>query len=283
MSFPWLAQAGHNKAALSEGLKIVRKVIARDAKKIGLSTTELYKLSIREPPPPSYSRSIASREEHDDDTVPESKYGKAGRRRTPPPTPPHPRHPIRSISFLKHSILPIIKGEQCVRHIRETRLVTRVDKSRPAPRGSKQQQPVSAARGVPIETMVWLWRSANPPKRVEKPPVPRPPIVYDFSHMKASKRKAHRARDELAAKRAELQERREKLKADARHKVELERRAIRRTEGRARHQEEERAALLVKEERRKRWEQKNPLLAKAFADEREAEEQKLKKLRASLK
>ncbi|KAJ7723418.1 hypothetical protein B0H16DRAFT_1895848 [Mycena metata] len=283
MSFPWLAQASHNKAALSEGLKIVRKVIARDAKKIGLSTTELYKLSIREPPPPTYSRSIAAREEHDEDTVPEVKYGKAGRRRAAPPVPPHPRHPVRSISFLKHSILPIIEGEQYVRHIRETRLVTRAaDKSRPAPRGSKQQ-PASAARGSPVETMVWLWRSATPPKRVEKPPVPRPPIVYDCSHMKASKRKAHRTRDELAAKRAELQERRDKLKAEARHKVEVERRTIRRTEGRARHQAEERAALSVKEERRKQWEQKNPLLAKAFAAEREAEEQKLKKLRATLK
>ncbi|KAJ7154710.1 hypothetical protein C8R46DRAFT_1118170, partial [Mycena filopes] len=273
MSFPWLVQASHNKAAISEGLKIVRKVIARDAKKTGLSTTEIYKRALREPPHPSYSLAIAPREESEEDVVPEIKYGRAGRRRIPPPTAPHPRHPVRSISFLKHNILPIIQGERRVRHIRETRLVT-VDKGRSGPRGSKQQQQQPAAPAKPTEAMVWLWQAMNPAKRVkEKVIPPRPPIVYDFSHMKASKRKAHRARTELAEKRAELEEKRRKLKADVRHKIELEVRAQRRTVGRARHEAEEAAALAAKAERRKRWEKQNPILAKSL---REAAEQKSK-------
>jgi len=266
MSYPWLAQAAHNKAAISEGLKIVRKVIARDAAKTGLSTADLYRLAVREAPPPTFVLTVPST---DDDAAPEIKYGKSGRRRVPAPAPPHPRHPVRSLSFLKHTLLPIIQGERCVKHIREKRLVVQSKAdlkaaARPA-RVAKPQQAGANTSAQPVETTVWLWQAMKPPPRVVKPAPPPPPNVYDFSHMKASKRKAHRLRLELAEKRAELRARREKIKTDAQRKVELEVRAVKRAEGRVRHEAEEKAALARKAERRKRWEASNPILAKALA------------------
>ncbi|KAJ7512556.1 hypothetical protein B0H11DRAFT_2214342 [Mycena galericulata] len=272
---PWAAYAAHNTAAVREGLRIVRKVIARDAAKTPLSTTEIYKLALKEPPPPTFSATIP-----DDSTVPEHKYARSGRRRIPAPEPPHPRHPVRSISFLKHRLLPVIEGEQCVRHVREKRMVFQPIpemKPRPARGGGGKQQaaPPPATPLAPVETTVWLWRASRPPVRVPPPPPPPPPNVYDFSHMKPSKRKAHRARQELAAKHAVLRERRETLRAEARKKVELEQRAVKRAEGRVLHEATEKAALAEKERKRKEWAEKNPQLARALAKKRAEAEQKL--------
>ncbi|KAJ7098354.1 hypothetical protein C8R44DRAFT_888977 [Mycena epipterygia] len=260
MSFPW-APVAHNGAAVREGLKIVRKVIARDAK-TGLTSAEVYRLAIKEPPPPSYAAEIKSSE---DVSPPEIKYGKAGRRRIPGPTPPHPRHPIRSLSFLKHVILPMMKGEMSVQKFREKRLVVQTKaKSQPA-RGSKQQQQqqqqqvTTDTSAVPVETIVYLWRARKPPPRVEKPAPPRPPNVYDYSHMKASKRKAHKARIELAAKREMLSTKSKNLRTEAREKRERELRAVRLAKGRALHEVAEREGLARKALRRAEWEKRNPI------------------------
>jgi len=284
MSYPWLAQATHNKAAISEGLKIVRKVIARDAAKTPLSTADLYKLAIREAPPPTFVLTIPA---EDHDSTPEIKYGRSGRRRITPPAPPHPRHPVRSISFLKHTLLPIIEGERCVKHVREKRLVVQSKaemkaQARPA-RGAKQPA-AGNAPAQPVETMVWLWQAMKPPPRVAnaKPAPPPRPNVYDCSHMKQSKRKAHKLRLELAEKRAELRARREKLKTEARRKAELEIQTVKRAEGRVRHEAEEKAALARKAERRKRWEASNPILAKALAKKQAEAAQRLASLSKKL-
>ncbi|KAJ7731162.1 hypothetical protein DFH07DRAFT_847816 [Mycena maculata] len=267
MALPWAARVAHDKAAVREGLKIVRKVIARDAVKSGLTTTEIYKLALKENAAPTFARTLPTEE---DDSPKETQYGKAGRRRIPPPEPPHPRHPVRSISFLKHKLLPIIEGERHVRHLRETRMVFHsVPSMKPREaRGGKQQQAAAPKAAVPVEATVWLWRAMRPPKQAAKPPAPRPPIVYDYSHMKASKRKAHRAREELAAKRAVLHERREKLRSEARWKVDSVQRAERRAEARARHEAAEKAGLVEKERRRAAWEARNPQMARALAKNR---------------
>ncbi|KAJ7253664.1 hypothetical protein B0H12DRAFT_1233547 [Mycena haematopus] len=286
MSYPWLAQAAHNKVAIGEGLKIVRKVIARDAVKTPLSTADLYKRVLREAPPPTFSSTITS---EDDESVPATKYGKSGRRRIPAPAPPHPRHPVRSMSFLKRTLLPIIAGERCVKHVRETRLVTqsKVDSKARSARGGAKQQAAANTSAETVETLIWLWQASKPPPRVEKPAPPAPPYVYDFSHMKASKRKARRQRLELAEKRAELQARRDSLKVEAQRKAKREIQVVKRAEGRLRHQAEEEAALARKAERRKRWEASNPTLAKALAKQQVEAAQRLapimppsKKLRA---
>jgi hypothetical protein len=275
MSYPWLAQAAHNKAAISEGLKIVRKVIARDAVKTPLSTADLYKLVVREAPPPTFVNTIPS----EDDSTPAVKYGKSGRRRIPAPAPPHPRHPVRSMSFLKRTLLPIIVGERSVKHVRETRLVlqSKVDPKARSARGAKQQQQAAANTSAkqPVETMIWLWQASKPGPRVEKPAPPPRPNVYDFSHMKASKRKAHRLRIEVAEKRSELRARRDNIKAEAQRKAEREVRDAKRATGRLLHQAQEKEALARKAERRKRWEKSNPILAKALAKQQAEAAQRL--------
>ncbi|KAJ7931187.1 hypothetical protein B0H13DRAFT_1959375 [Mycena leptocephala] len=278
MSYPWLAQAAHHKAAVSEGLRIVRKVIARDAVKTGLSTTDLYKLALKEPPPPTFALTIPSEEE---DSVPELKYGKTGRSRIAPPSPPHPRHPVRSISFLKHHLLPIIEGERCVRHVREKRLVVQSKKDKPRPARGQTQQGATHTPVTPVETTVWLWQATRPPLRVVKPTPPRPPTVYDCSHMKASKRKAHRERLELAEKRAVLRSRREQLRKDLRRKAERENDASKRVEARLRHEAAEKAGLAEKERRRIRWEEKNAILVKKLAMKQAKAKQKLDAARPS--
>ncbi|KAJ7484489.1 hypothetical protein FB451DRAFT_1393036 [Mycena latifolia] len=273
-----MAPVAQNKVALREGLKIVRKVIARDGK-TGLTTAEIFRLAIREPPPPTYGEAIQTvRETYSitDDAAPEATYGRAGRRRIPPPSPPNPRHPVRSISFLKHRILPIILGERYVQRFREKRLIEQsVEEVKPA-RGTKQPQPQQVqVMKPPIETVVYMWRATRPPARdVEKAvSAPQPAAFkagdYDCSHMKASKRKARRLRDELAAKRAELDARRKALRTEARRKVEREVLTKKRAEGRALHEEAERAGLEAKERRRKEWEAKNPKLAREAARLRE--------------
>ncbi|KAJ6491376.1 hypothetical protein C8R47DRAFT_448171 [Mycena vitilis] len=274
MSYPWLAQTVYNKAAVSEGLRIVRKVIARDAAKTGLTTKDLYKLALREPPLPSFGSKIPVEQE---DFVPEVKYGRrTGRKRIPPPEPSHPRHPVRSISFLKQHILPIIQGERTVRHVREQRVAvhSQTDMKPRAVRGANQ--------AAAMEATVWKWQASKPPPTLVKiAPAPRP-VVYDCSHMKRSKRKAHKERLELAAKREVLQARREALKKEARRKAEAPILAAKRLESKARHEAAEKAGWAEKERRRKRWEEQNPLLARQLAKQQRAEaEQKAKPLEQS--
>ncbi|KAK7046866.1 hypothetical protein R3P38DRAFT_2607960 [Favolaschia claudopus] len=273
MSYPWLAQAAHNKAAVREGLKIVRKVIARDAVKTPLSTATIYKLAVREPPPPTFALTIP-----ESDETTQVEYLKSGRRRTPAPNPPHPRHPVRSLSFLKHSLLPIIAGERRVQHVRETRLVvhqSKAEQKAAAARGNKQPTPSTKKSAEPVQTMVWLWQATKPPSRVVKPTESVRTNVYDYSHMKASKRKAHKARLELAEKRAELEARRKLRKLQTRREADRKVNAEKREEAKLRHQEEERAGLLRKAERRKRWETSNPILAKALAKKKAEDAQRL--------
>ncbi|KAJ7201682.1 hypothetical protein GGX14DRAFT_464664 [Mycena pura] len=257
MYLQFAVQAAHHKAAIREGATIVRQVIARDAVKTGLSTKEIFKRAVKEPPSPAFSLAIASERA---DSAPEIRYGKGGRRRIPPPAPPHPHHPVRSISFLKHHILPIIEGEQSVRHVREQRLITqpRADAALRSPRASKRQA-ASAAPAASVETTVWLWRAFHPPQRPPAPPKPRSPAVYDWSHMKQSKRQARKAREEFTAKRAILRARSKALRAEARRKEEAPLLAKQRAEARARHEEAEKAGLAAKLERRKRWEEQNPV------------------------
>ncbi|KAJ7255239.1 hypothetical protein C8J57DRAFT_1345834 [Mycena rebaudengoi] len=258
MSVSMLARVAHEKAALREGLRIVRTVIARDAKGSGpgLTTSELYKRALKEPPLPTFSETLPAEDE--DASSEATKYGRTGRKRIPPPVPPHPRHPISSLSFLKHRILPHIEGEHSAARVRETRVtfhaVAPQANQRPGKRPSKAKEP--EVRMVPIEKKVMLWRAqrAVPPRA--KPPPPPLPNVYDCSHMKASKRKAHKARDELVVKRALLVAKREKLQAASQIEVQRERQKVLRAAARARHEAEVAAALVERERKRKVWEER---------------------------
>ncbi|KAJ7636990.1 hypothetical protein FB45DRAFT_907955 [Roridomyces roridus] len=263
---PWAARVAHDNAALQQGIRLVRKVIARDATKMGLTTTQIYKLALREPPPPSFALTIPAESE---ESSKGTRYARTGRKRIPPPEPPHPRHPVRSISFLKHHILPRIQGERYVQHVRETRTIVQSPAKRGAPKPSKSATSDN-------EKTVWLWRAARPPAQRESTPAPPRPIVYDFSHMKPSKRKAHVARLELAEDRKKLEDRRAQVKAKARREAQVDVLKKQRESARARHEAAEKAALAEKARKRKEWEEKNPQLARMLAKQRADAEKKEK-------
>ncbi|KAJ7878047.1 hypothetical protein B0H13DRAFT_1892921 [Mycena leptocephala] len=118
---------------------------------------------------------------------------------------------------------------------------------------------------TPIETAVWLWQATRPPLRVVKPTQPRPPTVYDCSHMKVCKRTVHKKRVELAEKRAVLRSRREQLWKNLRRKAEREIDVLKRVETRLRHEAEEKVGLAEKKRRRKRWGEKSTILVQKLA------------------
>ncbi|KAJ7855666.1 hypothetical protein B0H13DRAFT_1902999 [Mycena leptocephala] len=85
-------------------------------------------------------------------------------------------------------------------------------------------------------------KTTRPPQRFAKPTQPRPPTVYDCSHMKMCKRTAHKKRVELAEKRAVLRSRREQLGKNLRRKAEREIDVLKRLETRLRHEAKEKQA-----------------------------------------
>lgn len=49
-----LARHAHHQTALREGLKIVRKIVAENSPSPGFTTAELFKLAVKEHPPPDF-------------------------------------------------------------------------------------------------------------------------------------------------------------------------------------------------------------------------------------
>ncbi|KAJ3984416.1 hypothetical protein F5890DRAFT_41891 [Lentinula detonsa] len=102
---------------ISHGLSIVRTLLATEQfQKAGLTTTEMYRLALKEAPPPNFERYQV----HENSDT-EIRYTKSGQRKTPPPNPPHMEHPIRSMRFLKSQILPILEGLKEIRMTTGTR------------------------------------------------------------------------------------------------------------------------------------------------------------------
>ncbi|KAJ3820318.1 hypothetical protein F5880DRAFT_977795 [Lentinula raphanica] len=102
---------------ISQSLSIIRKLLATEQfKQAGLTTAEMYRLALKEAPPPNFEKYV---HEHRDTEI---RYTKSGQRKTPPPSPPHMDHPIRSMRFLKSQILPILEGLKEIRMTTGTRL-----------------------------------------------------------------------------------------------------------------------------------------------------------------
>lgn len=77
---------------LREALAIVRQVLTNRSAASGLTTHELFDLAIKQRP----SKKIVN------DLPPPTliTYRKSGKARRPVPLPPHPEHPIRSLSYV---------------------------------------------------------------------------------------------------------------------------------------------------------------------------------------
>ncbi|KAJ4468297.1 hypothetical protein J3R30DRAFT_3560747 [Lentinula aciculospora] len=96
---------------VSQSLSIIRKLIATEEFRVGgLTTAEMYRLALKEVPPPNFEKYQVR-----DNGDTEIQYTKSGQRKTPPPNPPHMEHPIRSMRFLKTQLLPILEGLKEIR------------------------------------------------------------------------------------------------------------------------------------------------------------------------
>ncbi|KAF7291872.1 hypothetical protein MIND_01212500 [Mycena indigotica] len=254
MALPWGAQAAHHKASITEGLRIVRKIVSQDATKAALTTKDIFKLATKEKPSEEFVLSVGS--------------GKnapwlAGNLPRPPgrslpPGPPRPQHPIRSLSFLKHHILPIIQSDKAIRHVRETR-GSYLTQGRTTSALTEKKSQSAAER-----KLIWLWRASRPPK-VVYPRRERSAYVYDYSHMKPAKQRAHRGYHAFIAKRNALRERTAAREKAEKWEKEAPMRAEMKKESRARHLAEVAAGKVKRAERKRRWEAQNPVLAQAVA------------------
>lgn len=84
---------GPTSTIISQGMSVIRKVLATEQFRVsGLTTAEMYKLALKEAPPSNYEGHIL-----EDRVVTKIPNTKSGRKKIPPPEPPHLEHPIRSM------------------------------------------------------------------------------------------------------------------------------------------------------------------------------------------
>ncbi|KAJ8469203.1 hypothetical protein ONZ45_g16969 [Pleurotus djamor] len=170
--------ASPSPAALNEGISIVRRVIGAQSKS-GLTTSELYRLSLKESPTSSFKPSSPP-------------TGSRAAFINPIPKPPHPEHPIYSKTFLKRAILPVLEGRREIQLVRTTRLraVNQPKELAPGKATNKNATKQSAAPVPASPVTVWLW------KPVDKATLPQPkpksadvsPAKEDWGHLNKRRR-----------------------------------------------------------------------------------------------
>lgn len=159
---------GPSKEIPRHGLEIVRKLVSTNPE--GLTTKEIFALALKEKPPVSFKYEALP--------LAPVKYGASGHLRQPAPLPPHPEHPIRSVrcvlypnnrassmfmksnSYLKQAILPVLEGKNEVklfRILREHVINQPHSKDTNTGKGKKKSQ----AAPPPPETRVkhaYVWK-----------------------------------------------------------------------------------------------------------------------------
>ncbi|KAG6853006.1 hypothetical protein C0991_007489 [Blastosporella zonata] len=195
MSLAWHRVNLHRHLALRGGVSILRGILAKNKNHPGLTTEELYKLALEEPPPAGYYNP------HLTDGVPfppmpaPSKKGKP-KQQSPPP--PNMDHPVRSKAFLKNEILSFLQGSNELQKTRSERIVDKAElfkikKGKKVPLYADQE-------GTAVE-QIWVWKPIEQAILKETPPIPEPVPVpdvgadEDLSHL--SKRRATERRAQI--------------------------------------------------------------------------------------
>ncbi|KAK7451053.1 hypothetical protein VKT23_012728 [Stygiomarasmius scandens] len=155
----WSRVTPQQTSAIREGLRMARKIFANEQSSSGLTTSELYKLMLKEKPEAEFEKC----------DVKEFMFAKAGGKTAAPPLPPHPEHPIRSMSFLKHQVLPILEGNKEIRLATTTRIptISQTESKEQAQNRSKGKkrasETASATTAAPSPITVRLWKSVTHP------------------------------------------------------------------------------------------------------------------------
>ncbi|KAI0075989.1 hypothetical protein K474DRAFT_1708592 [Panus rudis PR-1116 ss-1] len=153
-------------------LDIVRNIVAANPEP--LTTHELWKLVVREEAP-QHGTSI--KVDHTQATSTE---------------PPYPSHEIRSISYLKHTVLPELMRRDELKKVHTVRTLTQEEIEQRLKNLSKHARQASK---LTTTTDVWKWQRKTP----APPPAPRPePEVFgkevgvgeDWSHLNKRRRRA---------------------------------------------------------------------------------------------
>jgi len=181
------------KPYLREGLAIVRQVLTNRSDATGLTTHELFNLAVNQPP----SKKI----DHEPLSPSSITYGKGGKARISAPLPPHPEHPVRSLSFLKSSILPILEGQKEIKRYKERRIpfistsTVSVSPTGKQNNGKGQQQSSAAQPASPVT--VWVWKPLlYKPKPIKAPRKAKPVlgaevgVGEDWSHLNKRRQRA---------------------------------------------------------------------------------------------
>ncbi|RDB27620.1 hypothetical protein Hypma_003803 [Hypsizygus marmoreus] len=183
-----------NQIALREGLKIIRNVMDANPSETGWTTAELFKLAIKQPPPPDYKPEIRTRKPI---------YDKKGNQIKIEVDPPHPEHPVKSVKFLKRSILPVLEGCKEIKMMRAQRIpfnpagVARDSESKGKGKGKKETSHASSA-APPAPVTVWTWQPIDP-NTLPAPPKFKPTrklfgtevgVGEDWSHLNKRRERA---------------------------------------------------------------------------------------------
>ncbi|KAF8999142.1 hypothetical protein BDQ17DRAFT_1543782 [Cyathus striatus] len=199
-----LIRTPNYKSALTESIKIIRSIVEADPRPTGYTSHELFKLARKQQPPPSFmgwGKELYS----PTPTVAKAKV---------PDEPPKVDHPVRSISFLKQAVLPllntnVIKKTQVNRYepLTEAEIKLREEKL-------KQGKPVEGAtkdaNGVLVRTTkTWAWVVIKP-ENIQRPSKPKeykdPKFAVfgfgeDTTHLNRRRRNARPGKIHTAAKR----------------------------------------------------------------------------------
>ncbi|GLB39197.1 hypothetical protein LshimejAT787_0603590 [Lyophyllum shimeji] len=172
--------------AINEGVKIIRNIVKTTPAPTGFTTQELYKLALKQPPPPDY-RPLTPRPSP---TTPAKLVNRGGQNniKVEAPQPPHPEHPIRSISLLKRRILPILEGEQLLQKARAQRVLAHAGATK---KGKDAQRATET---------VWVWQPVDPSTLPPRPAPEPPKEVYgadvgvgeDWGHLNRRRQRARR-------------------------------------------------------------------------------------------
>ncbi|KAF8881780.1 hypothetical protein BD779DRAFT_1545266 [Infundibulicybe gibba] len=181
-----------NRSAVQEGLKIVRRVVSANQNPNGLTTAEIFKFAIKEEIPVGFKHELSSIRS----TIPSNGKGQ----KSALPMPPHPEHPIKSMSFLKKSILPILEGHKELEIVRTARIPFNPSpiRANQVKRKGKEAANAASAASAPAPVTVWAWKPVDP-TTIPKPQPPKAPIKTfgtevgvgeDWSHLSKRRQRA---------------------------------------------------------------------------------------------
>ncbi|KAI3608717.1 hypothetical protein WG66_003872 [Moniliophthora roreri] len=145
-------------AAVREGLRMVRGIMASDTSKDGLTTSQIYQIAVKKRPSPQFKSLL---KQSKDSVVGVNVYGKSGNLKMSPPPPLNPLHPLKSMTFLKREVLPVLEGNKEITLKRVMR-VPSIEQETKTQGNTKSKK--GKTNEAPSPVQVYLWKTVSKPK-----------------------------------------------------------------------------------------------------------------------